>query len=198
MKQKDVISELQKRYPDITQVVLEDIESVISGATVYQVGWIWRKFLEEYTYNSAPKPAVFAKLMKETPRKEIPEIAHGCLRCRISYPVEIAFCPICGEEMACVYKGKNYKHVNRHCSECEKFVYDKTFGAHCENWGVDIDSLGLQGEAKKMQLDMCRTCECQVCCRGERIFRQDFNLYQELEVKGDFKNGFKRRKVEKE
>lgn len=193
MRTVDFTDRLSLRYTSISKVELDDVRDLVTPLTDGQRSRLWKKFIESYSYNTPPKPAVFVKLLGDTPRGESKEIVAVCETCKISMPVDLRSCVQCGGELICGYKGNNFIYVHQACPDCVKFVLNETIGAHCRYWGVGLDGARLRGDAFEAQKDLCKSCPCKVCCREERIFRSDFELYKQLSVRGDFKGGFERR-----
>ena len=62
--------------------------------------------------------------------------------------------------------------------------------AHSASSGDTADRMASGRSAYKEQIERCKKCPCKICCRAERIYRTNYDLYKEMTARGDFKDGY--------
>lgn len=194
----EFMQKLEERYPSMTRELGRDITNLINPLDRNQRQQLWDVFIDSYEFNTPPRRAVLVKLMMKEgiykKRGDTHVYYCYCKDCGIGYPTDVKCCQLCGKEFHGVVQSDrlpdNFMRMHQECETCARFEPYETYGSFCQLWGIQQTEWHLEGPAYKEQIERCKKCPCKICCRAERIYRTNYDLYKEMTARGDFKDGY--------
>ncbi len=175
MTTAEFMQQIQERYgsPD-KDIHRQDIIETLQTLDDDERQKLWTLFLNNYNYQRPPRRGDFHRIMRDNNITERGGFAkkwayyYTCSACGQVYNQESRACPKCRSEDRRLSQAEHlpdevvWAHEN--CYRCKKYA----MSIYCPEW------------AKGEPLPQCGTCECKVCCRAERLARNDYQLYRQL------------------